>query len=79
MLAAIGASAVTQDFEQGLGVLAIRDTYDALRPRKGSQFSGLLDVADQQEQKFSRTTPWRLTIVSALEDAASKQGGDFRR
>ncbi len=75
----IGASAVTQDPQQGSGFLTIRNTKDAVRPRESRQFSGLLHVADQQEQKFSRTTLGLRTPVAQLEDVASQQGGDFFR
>ncbi len=79
MLLAIGASTVTQDPQQGPGFFAMRDTKDAVRPRESRQFSGLLHVADQQEQEFRRTTVRLRTSVAPLEDVASQQGNDFFR
>src|SRR5580704_841206 len=40
VLPTIGASAITQDFQQGPRFFAIRNTKDAVRPRERRQFSG---------------------------------------
>src|SRR5579863_3937510 len=76
-LSAVGALAVTEDLQQRLCVLAVRNVNDSRWSSEVDQFPCLLDIAIQQYQIFGFACLRRRAFVTEQEDVARHQRRDL--
>jgi hypothetical protein len=78
-MAAVRASAITEDFQQRFGVIAGGNRNYTLGTCQGHQFSGLLHITVQKNKKLGGTALGPLSFITQYENVAGEQRHYFFR